>query len=811
MSEVEEYLELIKIGITNIRSPRGKGDGDVFVPANSLTLEIGEPIQILYGLNGAGKSVSLDTIRRAMTGATDASGSQVTNLIFRIQERIVDRVVTGEQGPDESSVRRGSSQALVMALVRNVLVTSIRRSGGSDLRLRDLEGVGLRDLYQEAIICYLADLPISNVASDYAARIDDHGNDVDWHEFSEESPYFGSDGGSIKQRENVLKRRSGGEERWFADRIKMMATEISEQGHMELVATSTGWSVYVSVSADGHCPTVREEMHLAETYWQEMDTGIHEAANEVVTRLSEELPEDLRAGVINSVEGSLIEEFAELFLINCENSILFPIPLRSNIDEMMQIDSLVPELDSATEEPIDLSVWSRCFLGFLGDIDKRDYETPVWAAGDSKYSGLENDLFPVLTLGGKDLESLTRIALDARRAKQNDLPDNLSTQNESLPDSFESNRLLLMMDIGARATTLLSEMLPAGPSITLGFATHEDQVGGIFELWRARDMGGEDLLLAELSYATNRLAGLAIQIALAEETRPDDLKIFLLDEPDLGLHRSAERVLFAALERLAANPNFLVVVATHSPLALGLRTAKLHHVTRNDDGGIDFKKLSLKSKDQLHVLGLSISDTLALTRVFMIVEGRHDEIVFSELFADIPGGFRDLGIEILPMHGGRNAGSVIDSTLLWDYTDAKVAVVLDRVPHETLSALWEHAVTRVRETADSRFEISTEFRDAVTERMSKLISGSAKPDEISWITNLGTKALESGRPERLALLGLPEDDILAYVPPDLLGAADWKKAKKNLTEERLRAAVHMMGEVPQDLTEVYESVARLAK
>jgi len=756
-----------------------------------LRLELGEPIQILYGLNGAGKSVSLEAINRALIGKVGRDfETQSTTLRFKIQVRKFKGDVPVGLLSEDGKVRENSQQIAVTQLVREVLIDRIRSNIRSDLHDQDLSQIGLRALYKEVIAADLSYLAPRTGFRNYGS------NHQGWHIFSPASQYFGSFEGEKRQYENVMKRRTGGEEKWFVNRIDKMADEISKQGLVELHATQTGWAVQVAVVADETVPTVREELELPNEWVEDFFSELDASASNIVLELPEDAQEYGYGIASDLLEEGLIEELYR----KCEMSILNPYPEPDIYSDMA--DSVAWDVEASEWFPFPEGYASNYFprIGMI-DLQRQGQKTNSALAG-----GILNEignLFPVLGLAGEEVEPLTRAALNVPRKDD--------SEDEVISKTIEIDRQFLMLKLGTRATELLAEMLPDAPPLTLGFATPEDQTLGTFELWRARDRSGEDLVIADLSTATKRLANLAIQIALAEETRPDDLKILLLDEPDLGLHRSAERVLFAALERLGAKTNFLVVVATHSPLALGLRTAKLHHVTRNDDGGIDFKKLSLKSKDQLHVLGLSISDTLALTRVFMIVEGRHDEIVLSELFAGIPGGFKDLGIEILPMHGGRNAGSVIDSTLLWDYTDAKVAVVLDRVPHEALKSLWDYAVTTLRDTPDSRYEISEEFRNGVTEQMSKLIPGSARPDEITWITNLGTKALQSGRPERLALLGLPEDDILAYVPPDLLGAANWQKAKKNLTEEQLRAAVQMMGEVPQDLTEVYESVARLAK
>lgn len=302
-----------------------------------------------------------------------------------------------------------------------------------------------------------------------------------------------------------------------------------------------------------------------------------------------------------------------------------------------------------------------------------------------------------------------------------------------------------------------------------------NEISGAEQKWMS-------LAIADALYWTGR------EIERGEVPRP---ALTLIDEPEAALHRSAESTMATALTDLvASDPRRVMIVATHSPELLDRPGAKLIEIKRNngplsdDDRFVGAKRarsivqpLELKDKDSLQALGLNPSDLLRWTRVFLLVEGHHEEIIFEELFRT---RLQKARVEIIPLDGVKNLAKTVDSYVLFKYTRAHVVALVDNLDHHLIQNAW----TKARELRSTRSE-----QDAVDHLNEVLKSPSGKKvaqDEIGFIRSWLIKALESGVESRLSPHGLGEKDILNYLPVEafLPRATSWNELWEQHAEDR---------------------------
>ena len=300
--------------------------------------------------------------------------------------------------------------------------------------------------------------------------------------------------------------------------------------------------------------------------------------------------------------------------------------------------------------------------------------------------------------------------------------------------------------------------------------------------WR---LGGRPL--AELSRAEQRWANFAVQIAerflnrltpLIEDTevrtwielalRDHDPGVseFLpgclvtIDEPESGLHRGAEAQLTKGILRLALLCGFKPVVATHSPIVIREMVAagaNLFSVSRSPDGSSTVEVFHPDDVQNLgQVAGVSVSDLLHLVRAFLIVEGEHD---FRVINAVMGQELHDLGVRVIPMRGAKGVSQVVDSAFLWNFSEAKVWVLLDSLNMEVIEPIWLRAkyLASVGSTAEA------------TQHLGELdLPSSGGSTERKALRELLTHAVTANRFERISIFGLSERDILEYFSPDSL-------------------------------------------
>jgi energy-coupling factor transporter ATP-binding protein EcfA2 len=233
----------------------------------------------------------------------------------------------------------------------------------------------------------------------------------------------------------------------------------------------------------------------------------------------------------------------------------------------------------------------------------------------------------------------------------------------------------------------------------------------------------------------------------------------LLDEPDANLHGAARAHVPAALASLGADRQMPIIVATHAAEFLAEENARLVHVSRTGIGSRLADITTVLNADRLAALGLTRSEALAVTRVFVVVEGQHDRAVLQGWLADdylTPARAR-----ILAMRGDYNLMAIVDAELLFEGTDAAVLVVLDdQTGYAQLGRAWQA-------TRDLAAEHSRDKAWARLQRERGRLAPRRRGDELSaseLLLELMFAALKARQEARLDVGVLTTRDICQQLP-----------------------------------------------
>jgi len=205
-------------------------------------------------------------------------------------------------------------------------------------------------------------------------------------------------------------------------------------------------------------------------------------------------------------------------------------------------------------------------------------------------------------------------------------------------------------------------------------------------------------------------------------------------------------------------------VASHSPAFLDQTIFRLHHVHRGRTGKTELSTLAADQLQAVSQLGIAPSELLQHIRLFVVVEGRHDEIILRTV---IGADFDRVGAIVVPMGGAAKLSPVLDSRLIFDYTDAKVLVVLDNSGDEETRSVWEQAMAMCR---------AGDF-DSARETLLAL----RRDGEPGFLRNFGLRAVERGQTDRVEVFGLTHPDILDYLSPSAVvpksGGRNWDRLR----------------------------------
>jgi hypothetical protein len=148
------------------------------------------------------------------------------------------------------------------------------------------------------------------------------------------------------------------------------------------------------------------------------------------------------------------------------------------------------------------------------------------------------------------------------------------------------------------------------------------------------------------------------------------------------------------LAHIAAHDQALVLVATHSPELLDSPTASLLQVRDRDDGSATVQPLNVADLKRLDDFGLHPSDLIRRQKVFLLVEGSHDEIVLKTLLGN---ELAEARVHVLPIRGAGQLANTVDSHFLFEFTDAKVLALLDNLSAATVNDVWQESTRHGRD------------------------------------------------------------------------------------------------------------------
>lgn len=316
----------------------------------------------------------------------------------------------------------------------------------------------------------------------------------------------------------------------------------------------------------------------------------------------------------------------------------------------------------------------------------------------------------------------------------------------------------------ASANQLLRTFMADSPELNFGFGDPAAWLVGDSPGW----LGVDGLSFAERRWAL-------IAIALTAET--DDTPYLIIDEPERGLHRTAEAYLAVGLRGLVSNGRLRLIAATHSPEFIDTDFGQLFHleVAGSSRWGSP-KELTRAEVNELQAFGMQPTSLLSRDRGYLLVEGEHDKQIFEGWFA---AELAEMRVAILAMRGTRNLWTVFDSELLIERTDALLMPLLDDIALEPLFDLWSKVEVQVAEGRRS------DAAGMIRREMGK-IPGGAKGVYEPLLTGTITRGVS----QRFFPLGMSKKDVLEYLPvADLVdGAFTWE----DLREEWKRSPASMV-------------------
>lgn len=285
--------------------------------------------------------------------------------------------------------------------------------------------------------------------------------------------------------------------------------------------------------------------------------------------------------------------------------------------------------------------------------------------------------------------------------------------------------------------------------------------------WAWSSAGGGHV--GDLSAAQFRWAVCSMEL-VAAQTSGHTSPLLVLDEPEAGLHRSAEAFMAKSLTWLA-DQGVQVVAATHTPALLNEPTATVHEVRPREHAlaGV-VQPLGSVQLESLARLGLQPSDLLNRYRVVMLVEGHHEKLVFEQLFAD------ELDrVLLIPLRGGKNLEPTAESQFLFDHTGAHVLTVLDNLPPALVDQVWEDARAAARE-----FGVQAGI-DRLLDKETGLPP--RRGAEYRFLGEWLAKALTAGVDRRVSAYGLSKEDLVEYLPAEMLigklKGRDWAQLRRD--------------------------------
>jgi predicted ATPase len=249
-------------------------------------------------------------------------------------------------------------------------------------------------------------------------------------------------------------------------------------------------------------------------------------------------------------------------------------------------------------------------------------------------------------------------------------------------------------------------------------------------------------------------------LLLGKKSMRQSTKWLVIDEPESGMHRTAEAELADVLSSSLWASSNILVVATHSPEFLNLPNVNVIHVVKGST-----YSLNKIDREKFLDLGLRPSDLLAGTKTFLLVEGEHEKVIFETMFGD---ELQRLKCRIIVARGAKNMKDIFESQFIFDFTDAVIVSLLDNIDSKDVENVWSES----KKLAQSGRIIEA------GQYVRHSLPGS-KSGENVFLSQFLTLALANGQHERVEVWGLSKPDIVFYFEPLDFGL---KKSWRELIE-----------------------------
>ena len=277
------------------------------------------------------------------------------------------------------------------------------------------------------------------------------------------------------------------------------------------------------------------------------------------------------------------------------------------------------------------------------------------------------------------------------------------------------------------------------------------------------------------SASDGQLRILSVVLTLVKSMSFDNV-MMLGDEFDRTLHPTLARDLASQLNGWLVDAGGIGLMSTHNVGLVSVSRNKPWEMTRSLDGTFAFMEWSdsvAKSRD----LGVSEIELLRMSKLVILVEGYHDELVIGTLLNSNDVVRRH--VRIVQANGIKNLRNLWDVYL--GLLDCPILVVHDkRLPE------FEDAILRAK-LMDKKSDVWTESGFAELRTATRSRGHSRTRTELRSLLDLVETVIENGAIERLVVRGLDVDDIVDCLPFDApfrrAGSTSWEEAHERFRNE----------------------------
>ena len=164
----------------------------------------------------------------------------------------------------------------------------------------------------------------------------------------------------------------------------------------------------------------------------------------------------------------------------------------------------------------------------------------------------------------------------------------------------------------------------------------------------------------------------ACQVAMMEDEK-NPYKVAIWDEPEMGLHPSAQDSIIERVIPFMRNAGIKLIFSTHS-MRLAVAADSIKSCKRDEFGNPRITDWSGIDPETARELGFSKIDLLETIKKVIIVEGEMDFVVLNTLFSQELVTHRS---KLLTLSGTENLLSIPNAGILVDSLDSDILIVLD--------------------------------------------------------------------------------------------------------------------------------------